>query len=199
MKLRKLLLSSVIALLAAFVMSTEALAIESQKNLNIPNVLQAQSNWCWAANSLAILNYYNIYTGQCTFVSYVKTGTTTPETCDNLGGWRWESQSGLDYFGVSSTQYTGTFSFTTVKSEINNNRPIYAEIAWLGTGDTVTGRHVQTIDGYYENTNLIITDVSYMESLQGQHYSMDYNDFVYVAGPSGRKWEAGLYNFARKP
>lgn len=198
MDLRKACTASALALLTAVTMSSPAAAIVSQKQLNVPNVMQLGNEWCWAANSVTILRYYGINQSQCGFVAYAKSGTLN-EACDDVGGWASESRTGLNYFGVTSTQYTGTLSYGTIKTEINSSRPIYAEIAWLGPNDAVTGRHVQTIDGYYNDTNYGVTDVTYVESTQNQHYSEDYNFFTYDAGPAGRKWEAGLWKFAKKP
>jgi hypothetical protein len=179
-----------LALLVVAATATSAFAVETSRYLNVPNVQQEQTNWCWAGSSLSILNYNRIYTGQCTFVSYVKTGTTSPETCSNLSASTTEAQKGLNYFGVSSTYYDGALSFSTTKTEIAYSRPIYVSIGWLDSNGNDVGGHAVVIDGYYEWTNVAYQEVTYMDPWDATHHSRDYDSFVYTAGD--QRWRWGL-------
>lgn len=185
-----------LALVLVAATATSAFAIEASKYLNIPNVKQQQTNWCWAGSSLSILNYYRIYTSQCTFVSYVKTGKTAPEVCANDSASTSEAQNGLNYFGVSSSYYSGALSFSSTKTEIAYSRPVYVSIGWLDSNNNIYGGHAVVIDGYYEYTNVGYQELKYMDPWDGTHHTRDYDAFVYTS--HDQKWRWGLWNVKRK-
>ncbi len=150
--------------LFVLLVSTTVFSTINSNYINTPLVTQEETNWCWAASSLSILNYYGIYTSQSQYVTYVKTGTTSPIYDPNVTATVSECENGLDYFGVSSTMYYGSLSFSTVKSEVGtNNRPIFTAIRWLDSNNTVVGGHAVVIDGYYEYTNEDYQEIRYMD------------------------------------
>lgn len=183
-------------LVAAMSTTVSAQLPDEWKYLDVQEVTQANTNWCWAGSSLSILNYYRIYTSQCTFVTYVKTGKTTG-TCDNLQATDAEAQKGLNYFGVSSTSHSGALSWSATRSELDNNRPIYAHIRWLDSDNQDDGGHAVVVDGYYYYPNDAYQEIRYMDPWTGAFKTKTYSGFVRTS--YDQYWTSGLRNLIKKP
>ncbi|MCD7757428.1 MAG: C39 family peptidase [Clostridiales bacterium] len=126
-------------------------------------VKQSKSKWCWAACSVSILYHYGEDVTQSSFVKYVK-GTT-----DNATASREEVKSGLSHWGLSSTITESALSFSTVKSEINNSRPIY--VSWQQSSTS----HAVVLDGWDNSTETEY--VEFMNPSTGNLYSWTYKKF----------------------
>lgn len=121
--------------------------------LNVPGTMQEQTNWCWAASGVCTLNYHSLGVSQTQFVTYVK------GSAQNVAGWPWEVQDGLDHWGVDSSWTSGNISWSNVKSNINNYAPIITSIAWSPLWQFQG--HMMVIYGYYEDS--YVNNVSYMD------------------------------------
>lgn len=178
------------ALIATFV-SVFLLSFVSQAyatNLTgYPAASQAKSNWCWAATSVTILQYYGISVSQCSFYDHVKgtTGCTTNES-ESYG----TVQEGLHDYGVSSWNHTGSLSYNEVKTQIDSvGSPVYVSWKW----NTATGGgHAIVIYGY--DTFGGNDWIQHMNPSGGTKTSMLYTN---VKGGSSydRTWRWGLHGF----
>jgi ABC-type bacteriocin/lantibiotic exporter with double-glycine peptidase domain len=109
--------------------------------LNVPQKYQEQSNWCWAASSQAILEYYKTKKTQTEIAQY---GT------EGLNTWNWLSGSSphtstdplrngidliLQHFAKLATDQRYTFlSQAQVQSEIDARRPFVIYWQWDSGG-----------------------------------------------------------------
>ena len=122
--------------------------------LNVPQKYQEKANWCWAATSQAILEYYTTVKTQTEIAQYGTEGVNT---------WNWLSGSsphtstdplrnGIDlilqhFGGLATTQWGWVLSQTQVQSEIAARRPFVIYWQWdRGGGHFVVAKG---IDGDY--------------------------------------------------
>ncbi|AKG34994.1 papain-like cysteine protease family protein [Paenibacillus durus] len=143
---------------------------------------QEQTNWCWAAVSQGILNYYGKSVTQTDFVKKVKGAAVNNPASDA------EVKSGLSSYGISSTQITWALSYTNVVAEIADNKhPIYAGWSW-----TSGGGHALLIKGI-DNSHLTdSTDwVYYLDPADG---SLNKASYSWVVNGTGHVWDGTLYN-----
>lgn len=179
MKKRVSGLSIICTILIISLFSTMAFAAESLY-LNVTPYVQEQSNWCWAATSKTVISY----TGhgnpsQSDIVTAVK-GSAVNETASAT-----EDRSSLTKFGVNTTYYGGSLSWSTIKSNINGYKPIKAAIAWVGGGG-----HVFVIYGFYEDP--YVRNVSYENPSDGSFNFTTYSQFCSNSTWTWTNWS--LYN-----
>lgn len=178
---------SLAGVFAAVFFTAFATQIYATNLTGFPAVAQAKSNWCWAASSVSILQYYGISTSQCAFYSHVKgtNGCSTNEA-EAYG----TVQEGIHDFGVSSWNHSGALTYAEVKNQIDNQgSPIYVSWKWnTSTG----GGHAVVIYGYdtYGGNDWI----QHMDPSGGTKTSMLYSN---VKGGSGynQTWRWGLHGF----
>ncbi|NGQ96295.1 hypothetical protein G3578_14105 [Brevibacillus sp. SYP-B805] len=175
--MKKLNLLSVLSVLASLSFASHAFASPAVYSIGVSEELQQEDEWCWAAASVSILDYFGESVDQDEVVEYVKGDVINEGATDS------EVQDGLEHWGVDSTRTTSYLSFSTIKSEIYNyERPIYAGWTW-DTG----GGHAVVLDGYDDDT----TDyVEYMDPWDGDHKSSTYNWFK---SSSDHVWDGTLY------
>ena len=135
--------------------------------LNVPNIKQQQSNWCWAGTSVSVLNYLGQPTTQQQFVGYVKGGLY------NYPATSREIQNGLNYFGLTSTINRGTLSYDGFRSQINSNKPMITLINWKNGGNI---GHFLVLDGYFKGINNM-NYITYMDPWYGDHYQHNFESF----------------------
>lgn len=133
-----------------------------------PVYVQEQSNWCWAATTKSVVQYYRgVSATQCKIVQWGK-GTAT---CANVTGYfgldvsRALTNSGIS--GIGST--TGVLSFDTVRGEIDSSRVALIRWGW----DDGSG-HMLLLRGY--NTSGSI--VGYINPLNSSYQSASYSWLV---------------------
>jgi len=149
-------------------------ASPSAYKINVPNVLQEQTNWCWAASSVSCLAYSGI-TGisQTAFVTYVKGSNV------NQGGSILEVKSGLTHYGASWLYSSVHLSLSDIILQIyNNKRPIIA-------GIHASGDHMVVIKGYVNTSTE--QKVCYMDPWYGTEKTKTYSTF-------SSTWDDTLYN-----
>ena len=129
----------------------------------IPTVKQEQDQWCWAANSQAILDYYGFPTKQCTIVEYARTlqpSTFGSKNCCPLASscnkpnqidYNYGIKGMIDHFGqIKSTASKSALTVTKIVSELTAKRPFVIGVMWNGGGG-----HVVVGCGYNSTTSSI--------------------------------------------
>lgn len=151
--------------------------------LGVP-IIQQEVNTCWAAAMASILQYHGDNITVSNILSYTgKTGQSANYT---------EVQSYFSHYGYSSTKFNqGSLDFSDIKTEINNNRPL-----WQAIGKGTAG-HAVVVEGYQAAG----TDSSNTVSIMDPYYhkivdcSFDYNSDVggYTFTYYGYTSREGLY------
>lgn len=123
--------------------------------LLVPEVIQEHDQWCWAAVSKCVLDYYGTSVQQCEIAEYTRNTSTLnfgPTNCcvnPNQGcndwNYNWGSYGGtiedilLNFGGITTTNITGVLSQSQWQSEMNNNSPLIIRIVNNGVGHFVVG------------------------------------------------------------
>ncbi|MGN4667820.1 papain-like cysteine protease family protein [Bacillus cereus group sp. MYBK234-1] len=155
-----------------------------QNDLNVSDILQKRSNWCWAGAAISVLNYMGKVVGQDDFVQYVKGGLyNTPATSNEI-------QYGLSGFGVNSYVYESYQSYEWFQTQINSNQPVIVLIMWKSGGNI---GHFVVLDGYYKGTNGT-NYIMYMDPWYGDHYNYNFDLFD---NNSTFWWEETIYNIRK--
>ncbi len=157
-------------------------AVSDMGTVNISGVRQQRTNWCWAACSESILRFFGHSVSQSNVVAYVK-GNHLP----NEGATDDEVQDGLAHWSVSGTVKANSLSYNNIKSEINDNKPIYAGWSWNSGGG-----HGLVIDGY-DGISSSSGYVEYMDPADGAFHSLSYTSFV---SNSQHVWDGTVHNLS---
>ncbi|WP_020671423.1 papain-like cysteine protease family protein [Amycolatopsis nigrescens] len=152
--------------------------------LQINQLVQEQNQWCWAASGLTIGRYLGkgTSTSQNDFCNYAR-GYPQGTRCPNQPAELTDAQRGLQGIGVSPGVTSGAIGFSTVRSEIDGNRPIETGIYW-----TAGGGHAQVIHGYDAATQMMYYGDPWPQS--ARYSSMSYNSYV---RNSQFQWGGSLY------
>lgn len=117
---------------------------EYYRVLDVDAVKQEKSNWCWAATAKCISDYLGGEgLSQKQIVKSVK-GKVVNEGASNS-----EQKEALINDGIDTTYKNNPISFSKLKKEIDNDRPILAHIDWSSSSND----HAVVIDGYSINTD----------------------------------------------
>lgn len=175
--------SSVVSVALVLGLVTTAYAA-TYKTLGVPNKTQEKSNWCWAASSTSILGWYGKSVTQSAFATTVKGSTVNDTATDS------EAKSGLSAYGLSSSYTSDYVSFSTLVTQIDNNRPLYAGWSW-----TSGGGHAVVIDGYDQSSEDLT--VKYMDPGYGSKYWILYSDLKGGYSSADHTWDGTIYNFSK--
>lgn len=130
------------------------LAAARAQHLDIAQVTQAHSEWCWAADANAVLRYRGVSSTQCGIENWVD---SIGYACERAPFY-WNDQANspntlagttgiagiLWYLGRRDSQYYGTpLSFRGVAAAIHAGNPVVILWTWYGGGG-----HFVVIDGY---------------------------------------------------
>jgi hypothetical protein len=174
-----------VGLLACLLCADAALATI----LNVQMCYQEQDQWCWAATSQAILEYYGVIETQTEIADYGTPGT--PDTWNYLYGTETDptqpERNGVDlildhFAGLTTTRYTHSLVQTAVSKQINILRPIAIRWLWNGT----TSGHILAIRGIAGN------NVYLMDPWNGDAEIASYNWVVSSGGAGGHTWTHSL-------
>ena len=160
--MKKLLLFS--AILCCLFTSAQA------QVLNVRNNTQQYDQWCWAACSKTILDYYGFDTTQCGIAEWVR---STPKTWHDYGSvncctdasqgcnyWNWSwgepgsIQEILVHFGnLQNTGVSAALTENEITADIQNNRLFVIRWGWVGTnnGHFVVGHGIKGDSIYFMN------------------------------------------------
>jgi hypothetical protein len=136
--------------------------------LNVSKIEQEQDQWCWAASSKDILDYYGIVKKQCEIVEWVRTTATfynfgSTDCCVNASKgcnyWNYNYNSKgsiqdiLVHFG--SLQNTGVAAALTqaeIQTEVSKNHLFVIRWGWAGGGGHfIVGHGISGSNVYYMN------------------------------------------------
>lgn len=149
----------IITCIICLLMNSIAVAVQPMYALPIKKVKQLKTWWCWAASSVAILDYYGTTVSQSDIVTLVKGSPV------DLPANGYEIQEGLENWGISSGTTT-SLPFSTITSEIYDyRRPI---IAGIYPG------HAVVVDGY----DLEIGYIEYMDPQYPSYEFVLYDNFI---------------------
>jgi hypothetical protein len=142
--------------------------ISFSQNLNVPQVIQERSEWCWVGVSKAVLDYYGFPLSQCEIAEYARQSITwnnfgTTDCCvnPNLGCNYWNYNYGysgsiqdiLLHFGnIQNSGVNTTLSITQINSQISNGKPFIVRWGWTtGGGHFVVGHGINGTNVSYMN------------------------------------------------
>ena len=118
--------------------------------LSVPQKYQEQDQWCWAATSQAILEYYGAVLSQTTIAQY---GTGGVNTWNYLYGSD-STHTGIDmilshFAGLATTVYSTSISLSSLAGEISAARPTVVRWGWdSGGGHFVVVRGIDSSTVY---------------------------------------------------
>lgn len=181
--LRKVLLMSFVVF--AFSASTKG------QILDVEEVTQEQTNWCWAAVSSCMLDYYNYNVEQCVIAEYTRTVSTfidfgdidccddPTQGCDQsniMFDGSGSIQDILNNFGNLSTISSNTFlNQNEVLENIENSKPFIFRWGWsTGGGHFLVGH------------GIVVNNMHYMDPWFGEGYGIANYDWI-VDG-DGHNW-----------
>ena len=115
--------------------------LSNEKIINVPQIKQEQSNWCWAACAEMVLSYYDApATQQCKFANKILGKTECclePVSPDCNKPCRKEDISKLYSSNYISSKFVGNVvSFSKLQSEIEADRPVEVAHFWGDNGKT---------------------------------------------------------------
>jgi hypothetical protein len=163
-----------------FVSTASTTASAGSQQLRFPVVQQVHSDWCWAADSNAVLAYRGITASQCSIENWVD---SIDYACAQAPfDWN-DSANSPNYLagttGISgilwafgrrdSIYYTEPIDYSSIVSAIQQNDPVV--ILWLWVGG---GGHFVVIDGYDDNGNMLY----FMNPWPGE--GAEYGDYEWI-------------------
>ena len=123
----------------------------AQVALNVPLHGQETSEWCYAASTQMIGEYFGSSIKQCTIASHDNgidccppDGGSVPSSCVNGGN----TYDELTYWGFPGVDNGGALSYSGIKSEIDAQRPVGVGIEWPSGG-----KHAIIVDGYWTKSD----------------------------------------------
>jgi len=112
-------------------------AVARNAGKTVPQIPQAQPEWCWAACAQMVLQFYGQTVQQCELASKL----FGQACCDDPGSLLCNDPAQVpDIAGVyrqwgrNAVLVQGQVSFETLQSEINANRPVEIGFAWNNGG-----------------------------------------------------------------
>ena len=162
------------------------------RTINVPQIPQQQTQWCWAACADMVLHYYgNTEVQQCDFANWLFglsgcCSSPSSELCNRPC--RVADVSGVySNWSIRGTPMNRTVSFSTLQSEINAGRPVEVAYQWRGGGG-----HVAIICGWDTNSTgpfVRVNDPAYGSG--GVYYSELLNAYGLLKFGQFTSWMAG--------
>lgn len=136
--------------------------------LNVKQVIQEQTEWCWAGVSACILDLYGHPASQCTIAEYTRTvsnshyygGTnccTNPSLGCNYSNYNWGYNGSIQdilvhFASITNSGMGRALTLTEVQAQLNNRQPFVVRWGWTsGGGHFVVGHGVSGNNVYYMN------------------------------------------------
>ena len=147
-------------------------------SLTFPMQTQEQANWCWAAVSVSVAQFYSASTAwsaQCDLASQELGKTCCPAGSNSACDVPWYLDRALQRVGHFNTWGSGPLPLATIRGEIESNRPLGARIGWASGGGhfvvvsgystSAAGDFVTVDDPFYAHSTLPLS--SFQSSYQG--------------------------------
>lgn len=167
-------------------LSSIAVAGSGYNYLDVDQVTQEHSNWCWAASAVDVLSWYGSNPSQCSVANWAlgrsdACGSSSfywnswANSTNALYGQNGSVQAILQNNGVGSTVYTAALSWNTIVSEVNAGHPFVMRFGWYSGGG-----HILVGYGYYDQQGTAM--VGYMNPWPGEGFTWsNYNWTVSAA------------------
>lgn len=128
------------------------------KRLEFEMQPQEQTNWCWAATTASVSYFFNPNSHWGTQCNVVNTHLGRTDACTNgsssLCNKTTNLQTPLKKAGhLRGRRLTGRGLWSSIKREIDSNRPLCVRVQWEGGGG-----HFLAIDGYHVGLNMVAID-----------------------------------------
>lgn len=153
--------------------------------LNVPQITQLNSNWCWAACALMTgkFLYPNTMQSQASTVAYIKGSSS-----NNDPGSIFETADAVFYVTNGTYYYVTTLliplNFNQIKTSINNSYPVIALVRNSGSG------HYYVIRGYDTYPSNM---VHLIDPWTGNPVSVNWNNFVNGTWSETRPYKYTVY------
>lgn len=163
------------AALGLAALSSLAVAGSGYNYLDVDQVTQEHSNWCWAASAVDVLNWYGSNPSQCSVANWALGRADAcagasfywnsyANSTNALYGYNGSVQSILRSYGVGSTVYTSALSWNSIVNEVDAGHPFVMRFGWYGGGG-----HILVGYGYYDQQGTAM--VGYMNPWPGEGYT----------------------------
>lgn len=175
------------------VMSTNSVNAAS-KSLSVSSITQEKSQWCWVTGPQIIIEYHKgTSPSQCVLVKRGKNIKSCPNEPGNLS----QSKKAMSDSGISNSGKTVSkaISYSTIKSNINNDRPILLRKEWKdGKGKKTGVGHLAVIYGFNDNSNTDYVRVLKIRSSTSFKTSVSYSN---LKNNSAFAWTHTIYNIKK--
>ncbi len=181
-------------LLCCLVVATACAPVfAGERQINVPHVTQAHSEWCWAADSQAVLAYRGIPSRQCAIENWVDSigyacrsapfYWNAPANSPNMIAGTTGISGILWSLGRRNSRYVGAaLSYRAVGAAIDRGDPVVILWTWPGGGG-----HFVVIDGYDDGQHALY----FMNPWPGEGPGYgDYDWMRYGSGNMGTHWWA---------
>ena len=154
--------------------------------LNVPQVIQEQNQWCWAASSACVLDYFNYTTTQCTIAEFTRSVSTTcnpnnfgtinccsdPSQGCNQWNYNWGCPGSIQdilihFANIQTNSISSSLTLPQIQTEITNGHPFIFRWGW-STG----GGHFLVGFGISGST------INYMNPWVGEGYAINNYNWV---------------------
>lgn len=193
MKTRPNVCSTVVLFIFIMTLAVSNLCVASGPVVvNVPSKTQLESNWCWAATSQSILEFYSHRHMQCTIVNWARAQNEwgSADCCDNPSSSKCNKTNTLHgddgsvdeillHYGVDSDYDGSPLSYDEVVTQINTGRPFLMRWGW-----TSGGGHALIGYGYYGS------NMYYMNPSAGKGYTI--SKYSWVVSSSDHEWTSTL-------
>ncbi len=160
--------------------------VSNSQILNVNQIIQEQTEWCWAGVTKCVLDYYGHIHAQCEIAEYTRTVATwhnfgsvncctNPNYGCNYWNYNWGSigsiQDILIHFGSINNYGLNTYMAQNfINTEINAQRPFIARWGWVSGGG-----HFVVCHGQVGNT-IYYMNPWFGEGLKYANYNWFVND-----------------------
>lgn len=167
-------------------LSAAAMAGSGYKYLDVDEISQEHSQWCWAASSVDVLRWYGQAPTQCGIVNWAYgrndacasapfNWNSYANSPNALYGSYGSVQDILSSNGVGNRAYNSALSWAAIVSDVNANRPFVMRFGWYRGGG-----HIMVGYGYSDQGGTPM--VGYMNPWPGEGFTWsNYNWTVSAA------------------
>jgi len=122
------------------------------KVLEVSEIFQEQTAWCWAATSHCVLDYYGIELQQCQIVEYAfdrgdcceSPGSCNQTNCMQGSGCMSDA---IDHWGIQTAHHNSELSLAEATATIEDDRPFI--MGMCGQGHVVVGHGIEGNTVYF--------------------------------------------------